>query len=501
VLTRILLRVAIYLWILLTFNGAPSLLFAAQTDQPVLVVLVEFNDVKHTYSSSSFGDKFFSQTSSSVLKYYKEASYGQFTISRAKDNFPTVNDNDGLIGWVRLAQDHPDCAHASDVDACNDTLITDALNAIAPYVDLSQYDLNNDGIISPAELSIIFIIAGYEDAYDNPTSQSVHGVQEEFPTPVEINGKKITHYALFGEKHLDVESNVAHQATIGIIAHEFGHLRFGFPDLYDTRNTGALEGDGVFDLMSNGTWGQSVSDLYAGETPVHLSAWSKNYAAFIIPTTISSTQTNLQLASVSNITSTFLKVPTANPLEYFLLENRQFVNFDAGFQSLLKTADTRGGIAIWHIDDSLLSCISHNTCNNDPNHKLVALEEADGHNDLNIVDGQSKVQDLFYNPNNYIFNDSSTPNSKLYNGTSSYVAAVNISTPANIMSLDIITAASSAPKIGYSPLSLSFTHEYSEATGPTQTISISNVGAGNCYVLPSAIGNNPVCPAYGQCVV
>ena len=49
--------------------------------------------------------------------------------------------------------------------------------------------------------------------------------------------------------------------------------------------------------------------------------------------------------------------------EYFLLENRQQAGFDAELPG--------GGLLVWHIDESQQS-------NEDENHYLVALVQADG---------------------------------------------------------------------------------------------------------------------------
>ena len=54
-------------------------------------------------------------------------------------------------------------------------------------------------------------------------------------------------------------------ATIGIMAHEFGH-DINWPDLYDV--DGTSEGIGEFSLMSGGSWGQSPDDgSLAGDSP------------------------------------------------------------------------------------------------------------------------------------------------------------------------------------------------------------------------------------------
>jgi len=443
---------------------------AAQLNQPVLVVLVEFNDTKHLYSANSFDKLVFSNTSTSksVTNFYNKISYGNFAIARADDDYPFTNNNDGMIGWITLSQNHPNCMGLSNM-SCYQNLVASSLQALDPYVDLSKFDNNNDEVISKDELSIIFVVAGYElAAHDDEVNPSITGPfvyahQYVLNAPVVLDGKQISNYALFGERH------EYHQATIGIIAHELGHLMLGLPDLYDT--TKRSQGAGPFDFMSSGSWGQSISDLYQGETPVHPSAWTSARANFIVSNSILSDQANIQLPAVANPASSVLRVNTSNPYEYFMVENRQLINYDAGLQKSINIANSNGGIAIWHIDETKSN-------NNNSSNKLVDLEEADGVQDLDGVSVAAKLIDLFFKDNNSIFNGSSNPNSKLYNGQSSNIAVVNISSPANVMSLDIIKNIGSAPQIGFSPASLSFQHDYSKTSVPSQTISISNTGGG-----------------------
>jgi hypothetical protein len=87
----------------------------------------------------------------------------------------------------------------------------------------------------------------------------------------------------------------------------------------------------------------------------------------------------------------------------------------------------------------LSGCIPANTCNDDENHKLVDLEEADGVQDLDTPNGSSKLKDLFYAGNNATFNDSSNPNSRLYGNLPSYVSVTNVSSSGLNMTLDVTT--------------------------------------------------------------
>ena len=70
----------------------------------------------------------------------------------------------------------------------------------------------------------------------------------------------------------------AGDSTIGVYAHEFGHLAFGLPDLYDIDYSGG--GIGPWSLMSFGNWNNG------GATPAQLDAWSKIQNGWIVPTVV-----------------------------------------------------------------------------------------------------------------------------------------------------------------------------------------------------------------------
>ena len=121
------------------------------------------------------------------------------------------------------------------------------------------------------------------------------------------------------------------------------------------------------------------------------------------------------------------KASTSTSGEYFLFENRSAGGYDEGLNYLIydnnssEVVGTKytGGLAVWHVKDILSSCYNtqipdtYNKCMalNPP---LVDLEEA---NDTDLDKSpynNGRTTHLFYNGNSVTFNNSSTPNSKLY---------------------------------------------------------------------------------------
>lgn len=238
----------------------------------------------------------------------------------------------------------------------------------------------------------------------------------------------------------------------------------GLPDLFNT-STGKTA-IGRFGLMD----GQSIFS-FNGIFPPEPSAWEKYYLGWVEPIVISSGELNAVIKTSSTGTfndSTMYKV-MINSSEYYLIENRNrdalrqgqtvytrnrnfndsnkylkdedgFIYFDISKISgnitdvttldwslpglINDTADYRGGILIWHIDESIIeSKFASNTINNDINKKGVDLEEAKGAQTIGVtfstpfgeVTGDGDLNDYWYNGNHFVpatvYKNQFTPNS------------------------------------------------------------------------------------------
>ncbi|OGW35094.1 MAG: hypothetical protein A2X58_09790, partial [Nitrospirae bacterium GWC2_56_14] len=399
----------------------------------LLVIGVDYVDAPALYTPAQIQPLLFG-ASSSVADYYAKTSYGAVSIAPAMETSGTSNN--GFIGWIRLNGNHPNTG--ASTGTANQQIAKDAITAADAYIDYSQYDVNGDGLIDPTELSIIVIVAGYEQSYSSGNSPSIWGHRWSMWSvgyPV-VDGKMIQQYAQFGERHGD------HLATIGIMAHELGHLMFSLPDLYDTDSfNGSSLGVGDFDLMGMGSWGAAVAEN-AGSTPTQLSAWSKEYLSWGTVTTLASALSVTFPASDGNGSSTF-RINTADPNQYFLIENRQFTGYDAGF---LRAAGSsaHGGLAIYHIDNVKTGLWpSANTVNADETDKGVDVEEANegalGYSILDNYYASSSTNMFFFQGDAQEFTNTSIPNTKLKNNTSTPVSITNISNYGASMSASVCT--------------------------------------------------------------
>ena len=207
--------------------------------------------------------------------------------------------------------------------------------------------------------------------------------------------------------------------AIGVYCHEFGHA-LGLPDLYD--GDGSSEGIGGWGLMGSGSWG---GDQNHPETPVHMTAWSKARLGWIEPVELNVNTPVLSLPRAED-SPTAVKVwrdGDYTGTEYFLIENRQKVGFDA---SLILP-----GVMIWHIDDSRPN-------NNNELQKLVDMEEADGLEGLNQAGNRGDSGDPWPgSTGNRAFDWFSLPNSNSYYGFRTEVSVTNISDPDSLMNVKL----------------------------------------------------------------
>ena len=138
------------------------------------------------------------------------------------------------------------------------------------------------------------------------------------------------------------------------------------------------------------------------------------------------------------------KASTSDSGEYFLLENRSTGGYDEGLNYLIYDNSSNyvvgtkytGGLAVWHVYDNLSSCLASNNCMalTPP---LVDLEEANDADLDNSPNNNDRTTHLFYSGNSVTFDNSSTPNSNLYDNTSSGISLTNISVAGDNMTLTI----------------------------------------------------------------
>ena len=408
--------------------GAPALAAVAPlapvgtpivgTDHGV-AILVQYADLAAAPGSTqaSFQSMLFGTGPDSMRTYYRENSYNQYDIQGDVTNWVTVAHNqnwyadyDGVPNTTALCGYGDDYGCGYDPAHSTQTLIRDAVLAADPYVDFSAYA--QGGVVR----NLMIIHAGIGAEANSSCHTCPWSVAWGPSGPLVVDGVSIQS-AFVAPEYTFTPGD----SRIGVYAHEFGHLAFGLPDLYDGDYSSA--GVGYWSLMGFGSW------LNGGATPSHLDAWSKIHNGWLVPTVVAADgAVNIPAAETS---ATALKLWTngAPGSEYFLVENRQQTGFDTYLPG--------NGLLIWHIDDSGPS-------NNADCHPHVFLVPADSGVSLPCAFGYGSTSSpwpgTLFRTN---WNGATVPGSRAYSGAQTGVAVMSIGASGPIMTANVSVAGAS----------------------------------------------------------
>lgn len=431
--------------------------------QRILVIVADFTPTQSLATTEAQWNEFFfigggTTTPTSLKNYWDTVSYGTITVQPAAESYGTANN--GIV-FVTLGYAHPNPSSTGD---SNRQITRDALIAADPYVNFASFDTNADLYLNTDELHIVVVARGYEGSYGGTSACAAKGKvwghawslgfgAVSAPT---LDGVVVGHYAgapaggyrggytQVGEWHCATWDTPGHMATIGVETHEIGHDlgRVMMPDLYDTNGSvgTASAGVGAWSLQGGGSWNGFSLSGYQGTHPAFPDPWERWFFGFLTPTEITTSQ-SASLPQIETATGTNRGVfqlrsnpngvdwnrgsPAATG-EYFLIENRQQAGYDAGLPG--------NGILIWHIDESAANNADEGT-SPPGNRRIVVLEQADGRFDMECyanppyasLCNSGDSTDPWKVGTATSFSDGTTPNSKLYDGTSSGVSVTSIS--------------------------------------------------------------------------
>ncbi len=446
-------------------NGSLSLSPGTIGQFKVLAVLVDFSDNQAAVAATDFDSLIFGSQGATVSEYYREVSYDLLQL--ASVDLPSD------IGWQRAPESYAYYVNNSNGTGAypNNTqkLVEDLVDLVDPLVDFSDYDNDGDGEVD----GLMIIHAGRGAEYGG--GNDVIWSHKWSISPRYRDGVYLSSYTIQPE-FLSVPGD----QTIGVIAHELGHV-FGLPDLYDTDYSS--NGIGKWGLMSFGSW---LGPQGKGESPSHLCAWSKIQLGWITPLDVIDDISSQTILNVEE-NSVAYRLYSADTVdnEYFLVENRQRIGFD--------TYLPNSGLLIWHIDDGRTS----NTGEWYPglatsSHYQVALEQADGLYELEHKSDHGDAGDPF--PGSFSktsFNSNSIPNSDTYSGFTTKVSVENIITIGTTAFADLTSGMSDSglssgdeeeeeePQV---PLEFELAQNYPNPFNPTTTISFSTPNAAHALV-------------------
>lgn len=306
------------------------------------------------WASSLFGDE-----GNTMKNYFKKMSKDNFWWEPVEETYG--EENNGVV-YVTLEMQHPGAI--SGQPASIGAARIPALQAAAEYVDFAKYDTDGNGGLSWEELTVVYICGGRSTKIDySPTGYNIWGVHS-FQSPgtdwyAPINGVRVmarqdeAKYCAVGEMSYDGKP-----IGFGTIAHELGHV-LGANDLY-TRGTNAVwcGGPGDIALQGGGSALGKLKGVRDGEAPAAIDPYYLLQYGFEKAEVAQDGTYTLYSRESDKGEYNIIKISTANPKEYYLIENR-YTKDASSYDAIPGAAK---GIQIWHVDESIMNSFTVPNC-------------------------------------------------------------------------------------------------------------------------------------------
>lgn len=328
-------------------------------NQRGLVILLEYPDRKFvTENPQPTFNRFFNEEgyneggmAGSVRDYFKKQSYNQLTIDfDVVGPFTTANDME------YYGKHYTDDSGYDQNDRHPAIMVREAIDAAeADGVDFSKYDWDQDG-----EVDQVFVIyAGYAEAQGGdpetiwPHEWSLAGEGKR----VQYDGVWINTYGCAAELR---DNEGANMDGIGTACHEFSHC-LGLPDMYDTNGQNNY-GMSYWDVMDSGSY------LDNSRTPAGYTSYERWFSRWMEPVEIKEMKRIEGMKPLATNPEAYILYNEQNKNEYYLLENRQPVDFDGKLYG--------HGLLILHIDYNE-SAWTSNKVNTVADHQRASIIPAD----------------------------------------------------------------------------------------------------------------------------
>ncbi len=377
--------------------------FPTTGSRKLICILMAFKDKPFTKTQSDFNNLFnqvgynTGGATGSVKDYYLENSWGQFDLTVDVFGPYTASQNMSYYGGN----------DASGNDQNPRALVTEAINAADAAANYANYDNDNDGTVD----GVYVIYAGYgEEAGASADAIWAHAWSI---TPVTKDGKTISRYSCSAELRGNSGTTIT---AIGVICHEFGHV-LGAPDYYDTNYStgGQFEGTGKWDMMASGSWNNN------GVTPAHHNAYTKVKIYGWATATVLSSATNVTVKPVKDNKS-FYQINSTTSGEYWIMENRQQVGFDAYVPG--------HGLVIYHVHKDIATASSSNNINATYPQKMYPVCASATSNPGTTSSSYGSINSTGCpfpgSSNKTSFTDATTPNMKSWAGANTNSPMTNI---------------------------------------------------------------------------
>ncbi len=357
-----------------------------------LVILLEFKDVKfsvpdvkETYQRV-FNESGYNEggMAGSVRDYFLKQSYNQLTIDFDVVGPYSTESNLDKYG-APVIKDGEEIEHDKDAPRAMSEAVQHAISETS--LNFADYDWDGDGVVD----QVFIIFAGYSQAQDN----SKDGVNKNSIWPHEshlmgwgynLAGKDkdgnevaINTYGCASEL-MDYEGT--EMDGIGTACHEFSHC-LGLPDMYDTDYIGGY-GMATWDVMDSGSY------LDDSRTPAGYTSYERWFSGWMEPKEIKGMTRIEGMKPLATDPVAYILYNEKNKNEYYLLENRQPVDFDGKLFG--------HGMLILHVDYNE-SAWTSNTVNTVADHQRVTIIPADNNFDFTEKGLKGDPAATLYNKN------------------------------------------------------------------------------------------------------
>ncbi len=361
-----------------------------------------------TYSFNGDPDFWMNKDKNDFISYYREVSYGLLTIQV-----------DVSSKVYRLP--HKMAYYGDESDSALQNLIYDSISTASTDTNI-LFDSYDAVLIVHAGVGEESNVLGTTpndiwSLYYNNGTDICSTAGSCLATQIKSNGTTTTIREAIIMPQTDSRTTPAPGIIVdplGVYVHEFGHW-LGLPDLYCTNGfLCLLDGDGKWSLMADGIYNYDPNDPstqtiisssttstalhWHGSSPAHLDAWSLTYLGWANPQAVTTFQPGMTLNPVESVPAPVNAAAGTNMIkaqasttaanQYFLIENRQQLGYDAGLPG--------HGLLVWLIDDDVINAnFPTNTINNNRYQPGVKLIEADGDWELLTPSGVGSAGDPY----------------------------------------------------------------------------------------------------------
>lgn len=294
--------------------------FASQ--HPLLVVAMESNRGQAGYAFGGLFPDSVVTTSGGIRSFKPYVRDRLFNVSPSVAGYFIENSDgnyylaDGGLRGPYLKQ-YDEYYYRNSIPDPFTAMQTEALQKVdQDNYDFALYDRNGDGMITSKEL--VTLVVFYQDSAD--------GFVRSIPNYTTNDGVTLDN-SIFPHVYLP---DFQQTDQIGVLAHELAHVLIDAGDMYEN----------VWDPTAPGPY--SLMDQHSAYP--HLDPWHKLHAKNWFDPRLANFDGYEVLTAVENVPDIYKLADPSRPGEYFLVENRQKIGYDA------MLPDT--GLAIWHINES-----------------------------------------------------------------------------------------------------------------------------------------------------